>query len=293
MDLTEFDWNHMRAFVATAESGSFSGAARRLRTTQPTIGRQIAALEDRLAVTLFERIGHKLRITPTGIDLLHHARRMEGAAQDIGRIAFGQSNATRGRVVITATDLYAHRVLTPLLPDLQKAAPDIQIVIAASNDRFDLQKREADIALRNGDPVEPELVQTRLPDGLGKYYAAKPYVARHGPFDRPEDASRGQFIDIDTDGQWMGFLNSLGMPVTPDQFTFQTESLNLMWDMVCNGMGIGPCDMRIGAREPRVQAVFETLDPMPIPTYLMVHRDVRTNKRVRTVFDFLVAALSV
>jgi len=292
MDTNGFDWNHMRAFVATAETGSFSEAARRLHTTQPTIGRQIAALEDRLAVTLFERIGHKLRITPTGIELLHHARRMDGAAQDIGRIAFGQSNAAGGRVVITATDLYAHRVLAPLLPELRQAAPDIQIVIAASNDRFDLQKREADIALRNGDPVEPELVQTRLPDGLGKYYAARSFVAEFGPFDRVEDAVRGAFIDIDTDDRWMDFLNSMGMNLTPDHFACQTDSLNLMWDMVKSGMGIGPCDARIGDAEPQVQAVFETLKPMPIPTWLMVHRDVRTNRRVRTVFDFLVERLS-
>lgn len=46
MEMTDFDWNHIRAFVATAETGSFSAAARLLRTTQPTIGRQIASLEE-------------------------------------------------------------------------------------------------------------------------------------------------------------------------------------------------------------------------------------------------------
>lgn len=49
-----FDWNQVRAFLATAEEGSFSGAARVLKTTQPTIGRQIGALEKALGVTLVE-----------------------------------------------------------------------------------------------------------------------------------------------------------------------------------------------------------------------------------------------
>jgi DNA-binding transcriptional LysR family regulator len=292
MDLTGFDWNHIRAFVATAETGSFSSAARKLRTTQPTIGRQIAALEERLGVTLFERIGYRLLITPAGQELLRFARKMDGAAQDIGRVAFGKSNAPAGQVTLTATDLYANRVLTPLLPELRQVAPDIQIVIMASNERFDLQKREADIALRNGEPVEPELVQTRLPDGSGKFYAAKTYVAAKGPFDHVTDAIGGDFIDIDTEQQWMGFLNSMGMGLSPANFPYQTESLNLMWEMVRGGLGIGPCDARIGDADPDVVPVFPSLPPTPIPTYLMVHRDVRTNRRVRIVFDYLVAKLS-
>lgn len=292
MDMTDFDWNHIRAFVATAETGSFSAAARLLRTTQPTIGRQIASLEEQLGVTLFERIGHRLRITPSGQDLLRYARRMGGAAEDIGRVAFGHSNAPAGRVTVTSTDLYAHKIIAPLLPDLHELAPDIQIVVTASNDRFDLQKREADIALRNGDPVEPELVQTRLPDGTGRFYASKTYIDKKGPFGSVSDASRADFIDIDTDNRWMGYLNNLGMGLTPANFPFQTESLNLMWDMVRGGLGIGPCDTRIAEPDPMVEPVFTDLPPTPIPTWLMVHRDVRTNRRVRLVFDFLVARLS-
>lgn len=292
MELIDFDWNHIRTFVATAEAGSFSAAARQMRATQPTVGRQITALEEHLGVSLFERIGYKLIVTPAGDDLLRYARKMEGAAQDIGRVAFGRSNEIAGKVTITATDLYAQRILAPLLAELHKAAPDIQLEIIPSNDRVDLQKREADIALRNGDPIEPELIQTRLPDGEGCFYAANGYVIAHGPFENAQDAKRAQFIDIDMNMRYANYLNSLGMDLAPSNFAFQTESLDLMWTLVKSGLGIGPCDRRIADPDPSVTQVFSDLPPTPIPTYLMVHRDVRTNRRVRTVFDFLVAKLS-
>ena len=75
-----FDWNRARAFLATAEEGSFSAASRALKTSQPTIGRQVAALEAELDVVLFERVGHGLTLTPTGLDLVEQMRVMGEAA---------------------------------------------------------------------------------------------------------------------------------------------------------------------------------------------------------------------
>ena len=69
-----FDWNRARAFLVTAEEGSFSAAARALASTQPTIGRQVSALEEELGVTLFERIGTGLKLTASGLELLEHVR---------------------------------------------------------------------------------------------------------------------------------------------------------------------------------------------------------------------------
>ena len=71
-----FDWNRARAFLVTAEEGSFSAAARALGQAQPTLGRQVTALEEELGVALFERIGHRLVLTETGKHLLHIARKL-------------------------------------------------------------------------------------------------------------------------------------------------------------------------------------------------------------------------
>lgn len=84
------DWNLARAFCATAEHGSLSAAARTLGLTQPTLSRQVAALEAGLGVALFERIGKRLVLTPAGIRLLDHARAMSAAADAFALAAAGQ-----------------------------------------------------------------------------------------------------------------------------------------------------------------------------------------------------------
>lgn len=83
------DWNHLHAFLETAQRGSLSGAARTLGLTQPTLSRQIAALEQQLGVTLFERVGRTLRPTDAGLSLLDHARTMGAAADDLALAATG------------------------------------------------------------------------------------------------------------------------------------------------------------------------------------------------------------
>ena len=120
-----FDWNQVRAFLATAEQGSFSGAARVLGLTQPTLGRQVSALEAELGVLLFERIGRSLELTPPGIELLEHVRAMGDAAHRISLVASGQSQTINGLVRITATNVFAAYLLLPVVEELRRIAPQL------------------------------------------------------------------------------------------------------------------------------------------------------------------------
>ena len=110
-----FDWNHIRAFLATAEEGSLSGAARALGQTQPTLSRQITALEDELGVTLFQRGHRSTDLTQSGIELLEHVRAMGEAASRISLTASGQASTVDGQVTITSTDTMAAVFLPKIL----------------------------------------------------------------------------------------------------------------------------------------------------------------------------------
>ncbi|KKK60994.1 hypothetical protein LCGC14_3018790, partial [marine sediment metagenome] len=101
-----FDWNRARAFLVTAEEGSLSAAARALTLAQPTLGRQVEALEAELGVALFERSGRGLRLTPSGHELLEHARIMGEGARALHLAAWGQTEALEGEVAISASDAY-------------------------------------------------------------------------------------------------------------------------------------------------------------------------------------------
>ena len=144
--MSEFDWNQTRGFLATAETGSLSAAARKLGLTQPTLSRQVAALEEELGVTLFERVGKKLALTDTGLELLDHARQMGTAADAIALSATGRSQAVEGRVSVSASDGIAVHLVPPILTRIRREAPQIQVEVVASNELSDIRRREADIA---------------------------------------------------------------------------------------------------------------------------------------------------
>lgn len=157
-----FDWNRARAFLATAESGSLSAAARSMAMTQPTLGRQVSALEEELEVVLFERVGRGLRLTPAGFELLEHVRKMGEAASAIALSAAGKSTAVEGSVSISASEVDAALRLPPILKRIRDRHPGIDIVIVATNAESDLRLREADIAIRNYRPTQETLIARRV-----------------------------------------------------------------------------------------------------------------------------------
>ena len=99
----KFDWNQARAFLVTAEEGSLSAAARALDMTQPTVGRQVAALEAELGVLLFERTNSGLVLTQNGIDLMAQVQAMGSAATNLSLLASGHAETVEGSVCISAT----------------------------------------------------------------------------------------------------------------------------------------------------------------------------------------------
>ena len=127
MDAETFDWNHARAFLAAAEQGSFSAAALALGVAQPTVGRQVAALEEELGVTLFERVGRGLQLTAVGLDLAEHVRAMRDAAQRASLTAAGESLSLEGVVCITASEFVAAYVLPPIVGRIREAHPGIEL----------------------------------------------------------------------------------------------------------------------------------------------------------------------
>ena len=151
--MMNLDWNLARAFLATAERGSLSAAARQLGLTQPTLSRQVAALEAELDVTLFERIGKRLVLTETGENLLDHVRAMGEAAAAMTIAASGRGLAIEGRVRVSASDAYSAYIMPEIVERIRREAPQITLVIVSSNALSDLHRREADIAIRH---VRPE-----------------------------------------------------------------------------------------------------------------------------------------
>jgi DNA-binding transcriptional LysR family regulator len=288
----KFDWNRAKAFLVTAEEGSLSAAARALGMAQPTLGRQVDALEEELGVVLFERVGRGFTLTPAGMELLEHVRSMGEAANRVSRTAAGQSQSLEGTICIAASETYAAMLLPPIIAKLRRAEPKIQIEIIASTKASDLRRREADIAVRNFQPSEPDLIAKKIRDVPARLYATPGYLERIGNPKLPYDLRDADFVGIDKTGVFLSGLNALGLSLTERNFPIVTENFLVMWELVKHGLGIGILDGNIGDAEPLVRRVLPDFQPFVFPIWLVAHRDVSTSRRVRVAFDLLAAELA-
>ncbi|MGI3169429.1 LysR family transcriptional regulator [Pseudooceanicola sp. C21-150M6] len=282
-----FDWNQARAFLATAEHGSLSAAARALNQTQPTVGRQVTALEDTLGVALFDRAGRGLILTDPGRELLIHLRDMGVAAERVALAATGQSQTLRGTVSVTASDVCSARLLPRIVADLARIAPDIDIEIISANDLRDLARREADIAIRHVRPDDPNLTARLLGEGMGRFYAAASYIARRGRPETRADLARHDFIGfLDAEGMSATMARS-GLTVPPQNFRYRTDSGLVMWELVRQGLGIGLMSDDIGLMTADVDLLLPGERAFTYPIWLVTHRELQSSRRIRLVFDHL------
>jgi DNA-binding transcriptional LysR family regulator len=289
----KFDWNRARAFLVTAEEGSLSAAARALGMAQPTLGRQVDALEEELGVVLFERVGRGFTLTPSGVELLDHVRAMGDAANRVSLTAAGQSQSIEGTICIAASETHAAMLLPPILAKLRRAEPGIHVEVVASSKASDLRRREADIAIRNFSPSEPDLIAKKIRDVPARLYATPGYLERIGNPRLPYDLRQADFISIDASGMFLKGLNALGLNLTERNFPIMTENYLVMWEMVKHGLGIGILDGNIGDAEPLVRRALPDFEPLMFPIWLVAHRELNTSRRVRVVFDLLAKELAV
>ena len=287
----KFDWNKARAFLVTAEEGSLSAAARALGMAQPTLGRQVDGLEQELGIALFERVGRGLTLTPSGLELLEHVRDMGEAAGRVSLTALGQSQALEGTICISASETYAAVLLPPIIAKLRKMEPGIQVEIVVANHASDLRRREADIAIRNFRPTEPDLIAKKIGDADAVLYATPDYIAKIGNPTKPYDLRHADFVNMDHGGMMLKGLNTLGLGLTEVNFPLLTESYLVMWELVRQGAAIGILDAHIGDADPVVRRVLPDLEPLVFPIWLVSHRELTTNRRIRMVYDFLAAEL--
>ncbi len=287
-----FDWGLVRAFLATAEHGSFSAAARATHSTQPTVGRQVTALEEELDVVLFERVGRGLVLTPTGLELLDQARSMGDAALALSRVAAGQSLSLSGPVAISASEIISTYLLPPILEDIHRKHPGIVLELIASNQTSDLARREADIALRNYRPQDAELITRKVRSDTGYLYATPAYLESLGDPQTLEDLTHGTFIAFDHSDVFIKGLAHLGLELTPSHFPWVTATQAVQWAFITRGAGIGVMMDVVGDADPRVVRVLPEKLSFPFETWLTSHREVRTSRRVRAVFDLLSDALA-
>ncbi|CDX24918.1 LysR substrate-binding protein [Mesorhizobium sp. ORS 3324] len=285
--MKEFDWNLIKSFVAVAETGSLSAAARKLASSQPTLGRHIAELEQALGVTLFRRGRRGYELTEAGSALYERGRAVSEQANAFSLLALGSVEAIEGTVRIAASEVVAACVLPRMMARLGEDEPGIEVEIVASNQVENLLRRDADIAIRMVRPAQNELVARRVTDIALCLCAAKSYLERRGRPETPADLADHALVGFDRSDEIIRGLTAHGIPVGRSHFRFRTDNQIVLWQAVRTGNGIGIGQEPLADGDPDLEKLLPEV-PLPnLPVWLAMHRDVRASMRIRRVADFL------
>jgi DNA-binding transcriptional LysR family regulator len=289
--MPDFNWQLIPSFLAAQQHGSLLGAARALGISQPTVGRHVSQLEIALGTPLFERTGRGLIATPAALRLAEAARAMEAGAQTLVRGAQQAQTTLSGTVRISASQPVACCLLPKLLAQLRTEQPGIQIELVVSNALSDLLRREADIAIRLVRPTQPSLVARRIGHMTVAACAHRSYLAQRGVPQEPADLLQHALVGNDRVQDISRGFAAMGYPVGAEQFALRTDDLIAYWAAVRAGLGIGFVAAYLLRDDPDIVAVLPDL-PLPVaPVWLVVHREIRTSRRIRTVVDFLAREL--
>lgn len=285
------DWALLQVFIALAEAGSLSRAAPLLGISQPSLSRHLAALEEALGQSLFERHPRGLRLTAAGRALLPAARRMREGAQELALAVAAQEQGLAGTVRLTASEMVSAHCLPELLHGLRRRHPEIQIELVASNEVENLLERSADIALRMVRPAQSTLVARKLGEWPLGLYAHRDYLQRRGVPTR-DTMDQHQWLGYDRSDQLLRGFAAAGFAVGRDFFALRCDNQLVLWEALRAGLGVGVGLQRLAARDPALVRVLPEVAIPPLPLWLTAHRELRDTPRLRLVFDFLAEALS-
>ena len=286
------DWSRVPVFLAVAETGSLSAAAKRLGQSQPTLGRQVRAMEEELGVSLFTRQPRGLVLTEAGAALLEPAQAMQESANRLAIAAAGQEHAPTGTVRLTASQVVSHHVLPPILARIRQAEPAIQIELAPTDASQNLLFREADLALRMYRPDQLDMIARHVGDLPLGMYAARSYLERHGTPQTLEQVFDRDVVGYDRDDRIIRGLRHYQIEVARTDFAVRCDDQVVHWELVRAGCGIGFAPVILGDADPGVTRLLPDAAMPVLGAWLTTHEAMRRTPRIRRVWDLLVAELT-
>jgi len=284
------NWSALKDFLVVAETGSLSGAARRLGVSQPTLTRRMAALEQSLGAELFQRSSRGLSLTETGEALLAPARQMQSGAQAVELLATGRDRRLSGLVRLTATEGVAVDWLTPALGRLRAEHPLIEVQVIVRNTAVNVLRREADIAIRLGRPQQQELVARRVAELTLGLYGARRYLDAHGVPQSVEDLAQHTGVGFDEIEVFTAAGGWLERMIAPARVVYRANTLGAQRAAIRAGFGIGGQARFIADRDPDLMRVLPEIE-IRLDIWLVTHPGLRGSARIRATYDFLAEEL--
>lgn len=273
-------WDDLKIFLALVRAGSLMAASRRLGVEHSTVSRRMGGLEAALGLRLFDRLPRGWRPTSEGERLVELAEAVEREIAALTRTASGIDNLT-GEVRISAPPVLLARVVVPWLASLKASHPGLIPILIGTRRTSDLNRAEADIALRLGDVVGPDLVTRRI--GSVSY----------GLFGRPDDVVRPAndrvYLALDDSMPDLPQSRWLEARAASDgaRIGLRSNDLTALAEAARAGLGIALLPRFVAHAMPDLAELPDDTPFAPLPLHLVMHPDVRRSSRVQLVADHL------
>jgi DNA-binding transcriptional LysR family regulator len=286
----------MRVFVAVADAGGFSPAARRLGMSPPAVTRAVAALEARIGTRLLHRTTRVVRLTEAGARFLADSRRILAEVEDAEAAAAGSHAELRGSLAVTASAMFGRMHVTPLALEFLRRHPRVALRTLFVDRVVHLVEEGIDVAVRIGRLPDSSLTAVRVGLVRRVVCAAPSYLAARGtPASPAELASHDvvAFSGITPSRQW-SFHTAAGAVIASISPRFTTNSPDVAIAAALAGYGVTSLLSYMIAREIAAGAlvtVLSSYEPPPLPVHVVHHAGRQASARVRAFVDHAVANL--
>lgn len=282
------DWNLLKSFAAVVRTGSLSAAARELNSTQPTIGRHIATLEEQMGFSLFTRSRDGLEPTEEALDLYPDIEAMLMSFDSFVRKLEGEKDEESGTVRLSTSEVMGIEVLPDMLKKFHKAHPKIKVEVSLSNKNENLLKRDADIAIRLNKPVQEALLAKFLGNVPIHFYAHKDYLKTYGQPRALNELKDHVIIGPDREQIFLTSLEKMGIKITREDCDFRLDNQVAQIELLRKGLGIGVMQKPLAKRSSALVPVLEKEFEYQMPVWAVMHEDLKANARVRLLYSFLI-----
>ncbi|MFO7528461.1 MAG: LysR family transcriptional regulator [Marinobacter sp.] len=285
------DWDYLRYIRALAIGGTLAKAGELLGVHQTTVLRRLDQMEESLGVQFFERNQSGLQLTPVGEMAFREAERLATDMENLERKLVGGDSAPVGKVRIAAEDMMLNELLSPILSELVREFPDIELEVLTDNDVANLSHREADLTLRPENKPQATLEGERIAAVESAVYGSARYCRRNRDMDienRPEDClwiiPDETFSQLATGRWYRKHLKNVTSVI-------RCNSLESMAALARAGAGLAVLPCYVGESAKELRRLSDPLEGESVDLWLHVNQDTQQMARVRIVMEFLVDRL--
>ena len=288
------DWDKLRIFHAAAQAGSFTHAGETLHMSQSAVSRQVSALEHEIGVSLFHRHARGLLLTEQGELLYRTAQDVLRKLEAVQARLTDSKEKPSGLLRVTTTVGLGSTWLTSRLNEFVELYPDVELQILLSDDELDLSMREADVAIRLRQPVQPDLIQRKLFTVHFHLYASPAYIQRFGSPATVDDLDNHRIVMFGEPApaylREMNWLETAGMPEGQRRrIAMRVNNVVAIKRAVQRGIGIAILpDYLIEPDSGLVQLIPEAEAPS-FDTYFVYPSELRNTARITAFRDFLLS----